>query len=260
MRDDEIVEAAERIAQAGIGTAVLQSGEDPFFSAGHLCNLVGRIRESTGLAITLSVGERPGKEYRAFRAAGADRYLLKYETTSAELYARIRPESVYGSRLHCLADLKALGYEVGTGNIVGLPGQTPEHLADDLLLMRDLDADMLGIGPFIPHPATPLALSDPGETAMTLKVLALARLLTRNTNIPATTALDTLDPGARVMALRTGANVVMPDFTPMTYRRLYDIYPGRNRTLDLDVFMKRLGDEISSLGRRIGTGSGRRKK
>lgn len=260
MGADEIVAAAERIARAGIGTVVLQSGEDPFFSVERLCALVGRIRQETGLAITLSVGERPTEEYRAFREAGAERYLLKQETSSRELFARHRPGSAYENRRRCLADLKAFGYEVGTGDIVGLPGQTIKTLADDLLLLKEIDADMLGIGPFIPHPATPLAADASGDIALTLRVLALTRLLTRDTNIPATTALDTLAPGARARALASGANVVMPDFTPPAYRELYELYPGRNRTLDLDAFLERLGEEISGLGRSIGRGSGPRRK
>ncbi len=138
--------------------------------------------------------------------------------------------------------------------MVGLPGQTPEILAEDLLLMRSLDTDMMGIGPFIPHPGTPLADEPGGNLAGTLRVLALARLLTRNTNIPATTALGTLHPEGRIRALRAGANVVMPDFTPESLRARYDIYPGKAAVPDGDVLLARLREDLILLGRQIGKG------
>jgi len=256
MPEDEILAAAGRIEDEGIGTVVLQSGEDPFFTVERLSGLIGRVRQETGLVVTLSVGERPAADYRAFRKAGADRYLLKFETASIDLYRRLRPGSFMADRLMRLKDLAEAGYEVGTGNMVGLPGQSLEGLADDLLLMRDLRADMLGIGPFLPHPETPLAASDAGGLALTLKVLAVARLLTRTANIPATTALGNLDPGGRLLALQAGANVVMPDFTPIAYRSLYEIYPGRNTAEHVSEFLARLKADIARMGRVLGQGSG----
>jgi biotin synthase len=260
MKDAEILAAARQIREEGIGTVVLQSGEDGFFTQERLCSLVEKIKADTGLAITLSVGERPKEEYRAFREAGADRYLLKFETTAADLYRRLRPGRSLEERLRALTDLRELGYEVGTGNMVGLPGQGPEILANDLLLMKNLDADMLGIGPFLPHPQTPLASSPPGDLFLTLKALAVARLLTRTTNIPATTALGTLDAIGRIRALEGGANVVMPDFTPPSYRRHYEIYPGREKAMDLQAFLRRLYSDIEKVGRKIGRGSGGRQR
>jgi biotin synthase len=256
MSDEEILATARRIRDEGIGTVVLQSGEDPFFTAEKLSDLIGRIREETGLIVTLSVGERPLADYQVLRQAGSSRYLLKYETASPDLYRRLRPGSFLADRLLCLKALSESGYEVGTGNMVGLPGQSPELLADDLLLMKDLSADMLGIGPFLPHPETPLATFPAGDLSMTLKVLAVARLLTRTTNIPATTALGNLDPMGRLMALQAGANVVMPDFTPPAYRNLYEIYPGRNKTEDASEFLGRLKVDIARIGRIIGRGAG----
>jgi biotin synthase len=258
MEEDGILAAARRIRDRGIGTVVLQSGEDPVFNRLALCRLVGRIRDETGLAVTLSVGERSREDYRAFREAGADRYLLKHETASPELYRRLRPDCELEDRLRCLLDLRDLGYEVGTGNMVGLPGQTPEVLADDLLLIRSLDADMLGIGPFIPHPGTPLAAAGGGTLPLTLRVLALARLLTRDTNIPATTALGTLHPEGRIRALQAGANVVMPDFTPESLRVRYDIYPGRTNMPDGDTLLAGLREDLAGLGRTLGKGPGGR--
>ena len=260
MPEGEILTVARRIREEGICTVVLQSGEDSFSSRDQICTLVGRTREETGLTVTLSIGEKSLEDFRAYREAGAGRYLLKHETSSAELYRLIRPDSASGGRIRCLKDLGELGYEVGTGNIIGLPGQTPDVLADDLLLMKALDADMLGIGPFIPHPDTPLAFSPPGQMAMTLKVLAVARLMTRTTNIPATTALGSLDADGRIRALSAGANVVMPDFTPPAYRRLYEIYPGRNIEMDLSDFLKQLYGDIRRIGRKAGRGSGNRNK
>lgn len=260
MPEGEILTVARRIREEGIGTVVLQSGENPFYSRDQICTLVGRTREETGLTVTLSIGEKSLEDFRAYREAGAGRYLLKHETSSAELYRLMRPDSASGGRIRCLKDLGELGYEVGTGNIIGLPGQTPDVLADDLLLMKALDADMLGIGPFIPHPDTPLAFSPPGQMAMTLKVLAVARLMTRTTNIPATTALGSLDADGRIRALSAGANVVMPDFTPPAYRRLYEIYPGRNIEMDLSDFLKQLYGDIRRIGRKAGRGSGNRNK
>jgi biotin synthase len=260
MSDAEILAAAQRIEAEGIGTVVLQSGEDASLTRERLSLLVQRIKGETGLAVTLSVGERPRQDYRVWREAGADRYLLKFETTAQELYARLRPGRHFADRLRALTDLAELGYQVGTGNMVGLPGQDAGILADDLLLMKTLDADMLGIGPFLPHPQTPLAASAPGNLFMTLKVLAVARLLTKNTNIPATTALAVLDARGRLRALESGANVVMPDFTPAAYRSHYEIYPGRERLTDLQTFLRQLYSDIESVGRRTGKGSGGRQK
>lgn len=260
MKDAEILEAARRIKEEGIGTVVLQSGEDGSFTQERICSLVKMIREETGLTITLSAGERSHEDYRAFHEAGADRYLLKFETTAADLYRRQRPGRSLEERLRALTELRELGYEVGTGSMVGLPGQGPEILANDLLLMKTLDADMLGIGPFLPHPHTPLASSQPGELFMTLKVLAVARLLMKTANIPATTALGTLDADGRIRALEGGANVVMPDFTPLAYRRHYEIYPGREKSMDLSAFLRILYSDIEKIGRTIGKGSGGRQE
>lgn len=260
MVESEILETACLIRDSGVGTVVLQSGEDPFFTTDRLCRLIAGIRMETGLTVTLSIGERSPADYLAFQEAGAGRYLLKHETSSPALYRRLRPGSVLKDRLDCLSVLGELGYEVGTGNMVGLSGQTLETLADDLLLMKEMKADMLGIGPFIPHPKTPLAQAPAGDLYLTLKVLAVARLLTRTTHIPATTALETIDPQGRLRALKAGANVVMPDFTPTPYRQHYEIYPGRSKTVRVSDFLRHLQDDIGRIGRTIGHGNGGRKR
>jgi len=258
MTDDEIIATAKQINKTGISTVVLQSGEDSFYHVEIICNLIERIQKETNLIITLSIGERPLDDYKAFQQAGANRYLLKHETASMELYKYLRPGCEWKNRLQCLRQLKELGFETGTGNMVGLPGQTPEILADDLLVMKLLDADMLGIGPFISHPDTPLAGIENDDIELTLRVLAIARLLTRNTNIPATTALATLHPQGRLLALQAGANVVMPDFTPEIYKSRYDIYPGKTDTGSAEEIIEELKKDIHSIGRNLNYSIGKR--
>ena len=260
MSEDEIITTVKQIKKTGIPTVVLQSGEDSFYSTDVICRLIERIRKETDLIITLSIGERPLNDYKAFQQTGANRYLLKHETASKDIYKYLRPGCNWQNRLQCLRRLKELGFETGTGNMVGLPGQTPEILADDLMMMKLLDADMLGIGPFIAHPDTPLAGRDNDGLALTLRVLALARLLTRNTNIPATTALATLHPQGRLLALQAGANVVMPDFTPEIYKTLYDIYPGRTDVGPAVEIIGKLGENFQSIGRTLNHNIGQRQK
>ncbi len=259
MTDDEIIATANQIKTLRIPTVVLQSGEDSFFSQDIICNLIRRIKAETGLVITLSIGEKSSTDYQELQKAGADRYLLKHETASTDIYNYLRPGCSISNRLQCLRTLKELGFETGTGNMVGLPGQTPEILADDLLFMKELDADMLGIGPFIAHPDTPLAGLENDALELTLRVVALARLITRNTNIPATTALGTLRSRGRIQALQAGANVVMPDFTPEIYKSRYDIYPGRTDVGPAAEIMAKLEGDFASIGRSMSHSAGQRR-
>jgi len=252
MAEEEILDVAKKIEACGISTVVLQSGED-LLSMDRVCALVENIKKETDLFVTLSIGERCYDDYRAFREAGADRYLLKHETASKTLFEALRPGSSYDNRRRCLLWLKELGYETGAGNLIGLPGQGVSDLAEDLLYMRNLRADMIGIGPFIAHPDTPLAGFPGGTGEMTLKVVSLARLLLPKANIPATTALGILEKDGRKRALQAGANVVMLDFTPEIYRRYYDIYPGKTRVVtEMDVYLNVLRGELESIGRTIG--------
>jgi biotin synthase len=255
MDSAEIVEAAKVVKSRGLKTLVLQSGEDPWFTRERISGLIQEIKGSTGLTITLSVGERPHGDYEEWKNAGADRYLLKHETASPTLFHHLRPGRKLEDRLNSLRLLKKLGYEVGSGNMVGLPGQEVEDLARDIQLFLEYDYDMIGIGPFIPHPQTPLAGSSPGELSRTLKVLAVTRIVTRNTNLPATTAAGVLDPNGRRRALQAGANVIMPDMTPWTYRQHYQIYPGKVRER---LEGGKMAELIFSLGRRISPGAGYR--
>ncbi|HYB19312.1 MAG TPA: [FeFe] hydrogenase H-cluster radical SAM maturase HydE [Thermodesulfobacteriota bacterium] len=255
MSPREIVESAQMAKSRGLKTLVLQSGEDPWFTREKIAALIRDIKKSTGLAITLSVGERPDEDYEDWKSEGADRYLLKQETASPALFQRLRPGRKLDDRLGSLRVLKRLGYEVGSGNMVGLPGQEAKDLAQDIQLFLEYDFDMIGIGPFIPHPHTPLAESSRGDLWTALKVLAITRIVTRNTNLPATTAAVVLDPMGRRKALEAGANVIMPDITPWTYRRYYQIYPGKvHQGLEED----KVAELIFSLGRRISPGAGYR--
>lgn len=222
----EIVALAARAAGWGCRTVVLQSGEGGAYRRAELVEVIRAVKR-LGLAVTLSIGEKPRADYQAYREAGADRYLLRIETSDRALYRALHPGMSYDRRLRCLRDLADLGYELGTGCLVGLPGQTLESLADDLLLFRELEADMIGLGPFVPNRQTPLGAAPPGSLDLALRVMALARLLLPDANIPATTAMETLDPEGRTRALRGGANVVMPNITEGDARRLYALYPGK---------------------------------
>ena len=257
MSQEEIFQVAQEAKGLDFKTVVLQSGEDPFYSTEDICLLVERIKKNLDLAVTLCVGEKAFEEYRMFRAAGADRYLLKVETSSPSLFNRLKPDSSYEQRFRCLQWLKELGYQVGSGNMVGLPHQTLESLAEDILLFRELDLDMIGIGPFIPHPNTPLSDARKEELGTVLKVVALTRLVTRDAHIPATTAVGTLYPGGRQKALQCGANVIMPNATPKEYRQHYQIYPNKI-CLDESPPNCRFCIEamVASLGRKIGSGFG----
>lgn len=267
---DEVLDCARRAVSLGYGTVVLQAGEDPGLTADRVEDMVRRIKAVTPLAVTLSLGERDDDELARWRAAGADRYLLRFETSNRELFARIhppRPGRPASDRPALLRRLRALGYETGSGVMVGIPGQAWEDLADDLLLMRELDLDMIGIGPFIAHPDTPLGnraaapagpQQVPADEITTLKAVALARLLCPGANIPSTTALATIDrEQGRELGLRRGANIVMPNLTPSAYRALYEIYPGKacmNETAE--ACSACLAKRIAAIGRAPGTGRG----
>lgn len=223
---DEIVFHAKKAVDMGYKTIVLQSGEDDYFSQEKMCKIISDIKK-LDVALTLSIGEKTFEEYKAFKNAGADRYLLRIETTDQELYKQMHPHMDFLNRVRCLQDLKKLGYEVGSGCLVGLPNQTIESLANDILFFKEIEADMIGIGPFIPHPNTPLKDSNAGSFTLSLKVMALTRILLKDINIPATTAMESLNPNGRIIALQSGANVVMPNVTTIEYRKKYEIYPGK---------------------------------
>lgn len=269
MNTDEILACARQAADFGYGTVVLQSGEDPGLTNDFIADVIRRIKSDTPLAVTLSLGERSEQELAAWRAAGADRYLLRFETSNARLYAAIHP-SLPGrrsDRIALLRQLRELEYEIGGGVMIGIPGQTFEDLADDIEWFARLDLDMIGVGPFIPHPATPLGQDAgqsrvcnqvPNNEEMTCKVMALARLICPEANIPATTALATLDRrNGMELGLTRGGNVVMPNLTPAVYRRRYDIYPEKANIQEAaPECLGSVERGIIRLGRRIGQGRG----
>ena len=284
MSADEILQCARQAVAFGYGTVVLQSGEDPGLTAEGMADVVRRLKAETPLAVTLSLGERRDEDLVRWRAAGADRYLLRFETSNRELYASIHPplfaalerrprhglRPCLGGRLAILRRLRELGYEIGSGVMIGIPGQTYDDLARDLELFRELDLDMIGVGPFIVHPATPLAEEGaarcavagadqvPASEPMTYKVIALARILCPQANIPSTTALATLNLArGREQGLERGANVIMPNLTPLPYRVLYEIYPAKACLRETPQMCHAcLQTRIESIGRTVGVGRG----
>jgi biotin synthase len=273
MQADEILAAARQAVQFGYGTVVLQGGEDYGLTVEWLAELIRQIKRETPLAVTLSLGERPERELAAWREAGADRYLLRFETSDRHLFREIHPPRGNRpcDRLAILRRLRVLGYEVGSGIMVGLPGQSFASVANDIGLFRELDLDMIGIGPFIPHPGTPLGIGlnampsvngeqVPNNELMVYKAIALTRLVRPDANIPATTALATINKkNGRELGLQRGANVFMPNLTPLKYRRLYEIYPAKACISETDVKCYGcLNTRIQLIGRQVGRGPGGR--
>ena len=226
---EEILNCCENGYALGFRTFVLQGGEDPYYTDERMADIVRSIRSGyPDCAITLSIGEKSYESYKLFKEAGANRYLLRHETASEELYRRLHPEEMLLShRKQCLYDLKALGYQVGAGFMVGSPGQKMEHLAEDLIFLKELQPQMVGIGPFIPHHETRFANETAGSVDLTLFLLSVIRILLPKVLLPATTALGTMDPLGREKGLAAGANVVMPNLSPVKNRKQYDLYDNK---------------------------------
>jgi len=265
---DEVMECVRKAVAFGYGTVVMQAGEDPELTGAWIADLVRRIKRETPLAVTLSLGERSEDDLQRWREAGADRYLLRFETSNRELYERIHPSlpGCRSDRPALLRRLRAMGYEIGGGAMVGIPGQTYDDLAGDIELCRELDLDMIGLGPYLPHPATPLGQATghevadqaPNDELTTCKMVALARLACPWANIPSTTALATLNQArGRELGLSRGANVVMPNLTPPQYRALYEIYPSKACVGETaEQCQLCLAGRIAAMGRTIGQGRG----
>lgn len=225
---EQIIASIENIVSAGINTVVLQSGEDENLDPNWLKEIIEQIKTNFNIAVTLSVGERSYEDYQLWKQSGADRYLLKIETTDKTLYQTMHPQMSFENRMECSRNLKALGYQNGSGCIVGLKGQTIQTLAGDILFFKKEDFDMIGIGLFIPHKNTLSGKDALGSLKLTLKTLAVTRIVTKDTHLPATTAIGSVgECDERIKALSAGANVIMLNFTPEPYRQLYEIYPGK---------------------------------
>lgn len=226
---EDILDCCKEGYRLGFRTFVLQGGEDPYFTDDKMVEIIQAIKEGyPDCAITLSVGEKSFESYRRFKEAGADRYLLRHETADEEHYKTLHPDSMsLVNRKECLYDLKKLGFQVGAGFMVGSPNQTNESIAEDLLFIKELNPEMVGIGPFIPHHETPFADQEKGSVEKTLLLLSIIRIMLPKVLLPATTALGTLNPKGREMGLQAGGNVVMPNLSPTTVRKQYELYDNK---------------------------------
>lgn len=226
---DDILSCCDNGYNLGFRTFVMQGGEDAYYDDDILCRLISEIKNRyPDCAVTLSLGERSAESYARLRQAGADRYLLRHEAASDELYTKLHPDDMSLSRRkQCLYSLKELGYQVGSGFMVGVPYQTTEHIISDLRFLEQLQPQMIGIGPFIPHHNTPFRDMPQGTLDLTLRLLSILRLLFPAVLLPATTALGTIMADGRELGLQAGCNVVMPNLSPMSVRRKYDIYDNK---------------------------------
>ena len=271
MSREEILHSVHQAVRLGFGTVVLQAGEDFGITAEWLAGVIRAIKSETPLAVTLSLGERLPDELRLWRAAGADRYLLRFETSDPALYAAIHPPrgAAPSDRIAQLRLMREMGYEIGSGVMTGIPGQTYDMLARDIELFEELDLDMVGIGPFLAHPETPLGAPGaptagvdqvPSSEAMVLKAVALTRIVCPQANLPATTALATINTvNGREHGLECGGNVFMPILTPAPYRQMYEIYPGKACVEEDATHCNHcLRARINILGRFVGSGPGGR--
>lgn len=226
---EQILDCCAEGYRLGFRTFVLQGGEDPYYTDERICDIVAAIRaQHPDCAITLSIGEKERASYQAYFDAGANRYLLRHETATPEHYAQLHPASMsLANRKRCLFDLKEIGYQVGSGFMVGSPYQTPANLLADLRFLQELEPDMIGIGPYITHEQTPFADKKSGTAEQTLRLLSILRLMFPYALLPATTALGTIHPNGRELGLKAGGNVVMPNLSPVSVRKLYELYENK---------------------------------
>ena len=254
LTEDEILECCQMGYELGYHTFVLQGGEDPYYHDERMEYIIRAVKNQfPDCALTLSLGEKSYESYRRFREAGADRYLLRHETADETLYRSLHPSSMsLKARKQCLFDLKELGYQVGAGFMVGVPGQTLEHLAEDLVFLQELQPQMIGIGPFVPHHDTIYAEEKAGSVELTLFLLSVIRIMFPKVLLPATTALGTMDPRGREKGLAAGANVVMPNLSPVKNRKLYELYDNKICTGEEAAECRGcLGRRVASAGYRL---------
>ena len=247
MTPEEIIECGKEAHRAGYKTLVLQSGEDKTYTREVIGEIVKELA-SYGAIITLSCGERM-EDYKYWKDCGAARYLLKHETADKALYEKLHPGFTLDARINALREIKKCGYETGSGFMIGLPGESAESIAENILLLDELDCDMAGIGPFIPHPDTEMRSRPAGSVELTQKAVALTRILRPHMNLPATTALGVRDAEAYKAALSRGANVIMKKATPEKYRAMYEIYPTTHKIRSVKDEYTELCDFIKSLSK-----------
>ena len=253
---EEILECCEQGAELGYQTFVLQGGEDPYFTDERMVEIIKTIKANyPNHALTLSIGEKSYDTYKKFKDAGADRYLLRHETANDAHYQKLHPKEMsLHNRMRCLYDLKSLGYQTGAGFMVSTPGQTMETLSDDLIFLQELKPEMVGIGPFIPHHETPFAHEPSGSVELTLFLLSVIRIMLPSVLLPATTALGTAAGDGRERGMLAGANVVMPNLSPVKNRKMYELYDNKICTGDesaqcrmcLERRMSSIGFEVVS--------------
>ncbi len=225
----QILDCADIGYKLGLRTFVMQGGEDAFFTDEYVCGIISELRQRyPDCAITLSLGERSAESYRKMKAAGADRYLLRHETASQELYSKIHPqEMTLDNRIKCLYNLKETGFQTGAGFMVGIPWQTSDDIVKDIRFLQELQPQMIGIGPFIPHKDTPFRDEKGGSPCLTLRLLGIIRLMFPKVLLPATTALGTASENGRIAGLKTGCNVIMPNISPEDARKKYNLYDNK---------------------------------
>ncbi len=260
---DDILVCCEEGYALGFRTFVLQGGEDPHFTDEVMCDIIASIRKKyPDCAITLSVGERSKESYRAYYQAGANRFLLRHETANQDHYSRLHPDNLnLSDRKRCLFDLKEIGFQVGSGFMVGSPYQTTENLVEDLRFLQSLQPDMIGIGPFIRHEDTPFASFESGSLFKTLRLVSILRLMFPYALIPSTTALGTISPDGREMGLKAGANVVMPNLSPKRVRELYMLYDNKISTdEEAAESVEKLKKKVAAAGYKVVTDRGDVKK
>lgn len=260
---EEIISCCDEGYGLGFRTFVLQSGEDPYFTDSLICEIVSEIHgRFPDCAVTLSIGEKSRESYQAYFDAGANRYLLRHETADERHYRQLHPAVMsLSNRKQCLFDLKEIGYQVGSGFMVGSPYQTTDCLIRDIRFLQKLSPDMIGIGPYITHHETPLASFKSGSLSLTLRLISVLRLMFPYALIPATTALGTIHPRGRELGLKAGANVVMPNLSPVRVRRLYELYENKICTGEEAAQCRGcLEQRVAAAGYRVVTAVGNAKK
>ena len=259
LSQEEILDCCRLGYELGYRTFVLQGGEDPWYTPERIATLVSQMKKIwPDCAVTLSVGEKSKEVYQQWYDAGADRYLLRHETADSGHYGMLHPETMsLENRMQCLWDLKEIGYQVGCGFMVGSPGQTAEHLAKDLAFIRQLEPHMVGIGPFIPQKDTPFGKEEAGTLELTLYLLSIIRLMLPQVLLPATTALGTIHPQGRELGILAGANVCMPNLSPVAVRKKYALYDDKICTGDEAAECVRcLQGRIEGIGYQVAPGRG----